>query len=149
MTKPRPPLTAHRAMGRIADFIGWDVCADIIDKSESMTRKLGDPDTGREISLRDAIRLDTAYLKAGGAEAPFFECFAARLGIAAAEPSGRTQLLEATSRAAKETGEAVGAALDAATCESPASQRRAIKEAEEAVEAMVSLLRRLQQGNDD
>ena len=55
MTKLRRPLTPYRALSRIADLLGWDGAADVIEKSESAVRTFSDPDTGREISLQDAI----------------------------------------------------------------------------------------------
>lgn len=144
MTKVRQPLTQYRALETVAELLGWETCAEIVEMSVSMTRKLGDPDTGRELKYRDAIRLDAAYRQAGGKAFPFFDCFGARLGIdtAAPLPTG-ADLLIGCSRAAKETGEALSAALDAASSGDPAAQQRAVREAEEGLQAMASLLHQL------
>lgn len=149
MTKLRRPLTPYRALCRIADLLGWDGCADVIDKSEWSVRKFSDPDTGREISLQDAIRLDAAFQRAGGSGAPLFECYSARLELELADTGDRQALLlDAASRAAKEAGEAISAALDAARrADDPAAQLRAITETREGLEAMQSLVSSLERGN--
>ena len=145
MTKLRAPLTPYRALTTIAALLGWDGCADLLDKSESQIRKLADPDTGREISYQDAIRLDAAYRRAGGTTAPLLECYAARLGLEASGPDDSRVLLAASSKAAKETGETVGAALDAAAlADDPALRDVAIREAKEGIESLHGLLFALQ-----
>lgn len=141
MTKPRKALTPYRALSKIADELGWDGCAALLEKSETTLRKWGDPDAEREMSLQAAIRLDAAYIRAGGTSAPLFECYAARLDLAAHHEVDRTHLLEATGKAAKETGEAVAAALDAAArTNHPAMLAKAIDEAKEGIEALHALL---------
>lgn len=145
MTKLRPPLTPYRALTEIAAQLGWDGCGSVLGKSESLMRKWGDPDAEREISFQDAIRLDAAYLRAGGGRAPLLECYAARLDLDADEREDQEQLLAATSKAAKEAGEAVGAALDAAAKSSdPAMRAKAVLEAKEGIEALHGLLFSLQ-----
>jgi len=145
MTKLRAPLTPYRALTRIADLLGWDGCADLLGKSESQIRKLADPDAGREISYQDAIRLDAAYRRAGGCTAPLMECYAARLGLEASSPDDKRILLAASSKAAKETGEAVSAALDAAALAGdPAMRDTAIQEVKEGIESLHALLFGLQ-----
>lgn len=149
MTKARRPLTPYRALCRISDLLGWDGCADVIGKSEWSVRKFSDPDTGREISLQDAIRLDAAYQRAGGNGAPLLECYSARLELELVHGSDRQKcLLDATSRAAKEAGEAISAALDAASrTNDPAAHLRAVNEAREGLEAMQSLVTSLERQN--
>lgn len=144
MTKLRQPLTQYRALETVAELLGWETCAEIVELSLSMTRKLGDPDTGRELKYRDAIRLDVAFRQAGGTGAPFFDCFGARLGIDTAPAPGCSfGLLAASGAAAKESGEALAAAIEAAHSTDPATRQRAIREAEEGVQAFVTLLNNL------
>lgn len=145
MTKIRRPLTPYRALSRIADLLGWDGCAEVIEKSEWSVRKFSDPDAGREISLQDAIRLDAAYRRAGGKGAPLFECYAARLELMADTTVDHAALLlDSSGKAAKETGEAISAALEAAAnSKNPATRMRAITEVEEGMEALHALHVRL------
>lgn len=144
MTKVRKPLTQHSAMVKVADLLGWDTCADIIDMSESMTRKLGDPATGRELKYRDAIRLDVAYREAGGNSSPFLECFAARVGFDGdgIDPQDAC-IIKSSSEAARETGEALSAALKAIASCDPNLLAAAVTEAEQGVQAMFELLHNL------
>ncbi|WP_288806302.1 phage regulatory CII family protein [uncultured Novosphingobium sp.] len=143
MTKPQKPLTHYRALRDVADHLGWDRCAAISDLSESMLRKMGDPETGREIKLRDAMRLEAVYRQDGGEGSPFFDCFAARLGVDTASTDAASCMIKASSKVAKEAGEAVAAALDAAGRGDHASKAAALKEAEEGLTAMVALVRSL------
>lgn len=149
MTKLRRPLTPHSALLEIVDLLGYDGCAEVTGKKEWSLRKLGDPDTGRDISFGDAMRLDVAFRRAGGTSAPFLECFAGRLGVELADEDDREKcLIAATSRAAKEAGEAISAALDAAArTNDPAAHLRAVNETREGLEAMQSLVCSLERGN--
>lgn len=148
MTKLRRPMTPYRALSRIADVLGWDGCANVVEKSEWTVRKLSDPDTGRDISLQDAIRLDRAYRRAGGVGAPLFEAYAAALELGGnGADQRRAELVAASSIAVKETGEAISAALAAATtAEDPATRLRAINEVEEGMQAFQALLISLRGG---
>lgn len=141
MTKVHKPLTQHKAMSTVADLLGWDTCADIIGMSESMTRKLGNPTTGRELKFRDAIRLDIAFREAGGNASPFLECFAARVGFDGdgIDPQDAC-VIKSSGDAAKETGEALSAALLAIATSDPAAVAKAVEEAEQGVQAMFELL---------
>lgn len=130
MTKLRSPLTPYRALTRIVDLIGWDGCATVCEKSEWTMRKYADPDTEREISLRDAIRLDTAFQRAGGEGAPLFEAYAARLEIERHSIENPDCLIGLTREAARESGEAIDAVLSLTT---GGNKHAALKEAEEAL----------------
>lgn len=145
MTKERRPLTPYRALARIADLLGWDGCAEVIGKSEWSVRKFSDPDAGRAISFQDAIRLDAAYRRAGGDGAPLFECYAARVDLLAGGDCAQAAcILDASGKAAKETGEALGAAMSAASsAHDPAARLRAIVEVEEGLEALQALRSKL------
>lgn len=138
MTKRRDPLTFHRALTVVAARIGWDRCAMITGRSERQVRNWSDPDADSEISILDANRLDKAFIAAGGDHAPFQLVYAALLDIAAADHD--TNLAMAAARAAKESGEAVSAMIEAASSSCPATRRRARQEGEEAHAAIASAL---------
>jgi hypothetical protein len=136
-------MTAYRALARIADLIGWDGCATVAGKSEWTMRKYADPDTEREISLQDAMRLDLAFGRAGGRGSPLFECYAARLYAEVdANPDDFGDLLHAVRDAARESGEAVDAAL--MTAASGRERHTALREVAEAVAAWVTILTRIE-----
>ncbi|MEM9965522.1 MAG: hypothetical protein AAGC58_09265, partial [Asticcacaulis sp.] len=128
MTKLRPPLSVYRALSRIADIIGWDGCAAVCGKTEWTMRKYADPDAEREISLRDAIRLDLAYRRAGGRGMPLFQAYALRLEIEEWHDEDGC-FIGLAREAARESGEAIDALLGLTTGGNP---RAALKEAEDA-----------------
>ncbi len=142
MTKRREPLTFHRALTVVAASIGWDRCAMITGRTERQVRNWSDPDADSEISILDACRVDRAYLSAGGDHAPFHQVYTALLDISAADHDA--DLVNAAAKAAKESGEAVSAFIDAATSRDPAKRRRAKKEGEEALAAIASSLAALE-----
>lgn len=138
MTKLREPFTFNRALTVVAAGIGWDRCAMITGRSERSVRGWSDPDTDTEISILDANRLDKAFLAAGGDHAPFGQVYNALLDIAVTDTDA--DLVQAAASAAKESGEAVAALIDAATTRNPASRRRARREGEEAMAALTRCL---------
>lgn len=142
VTIPRKPTTFALALHDIAGVLGWDGCAEVLGKSESHVRKLGAPDTEREISLRDAVRLDKAYLLAGGEGCPLLECYALKVGMQMpVRQISASTLLAGASKAAKESGEAVAAAIEAAgDMSDPKARTRAAREIEEAITEMTRLL---------
>lgn len=147
MTKPRQPLTPYRALCRIEEVLGWDGIASVIGKNEWHCRKMSDPDTGREISLRDAARLDAAFQRAGGIGAPLREAYDAALSSLSDQAVDPTDLLSAASIAAKEAGEAVAAAIDFARRAGCRTTRAAaINEAEEGIAALHTLISALKAG---
>ena len=145
MTLPRRPATFARALAQIADLLGWDGCAEVLGKSESHVRKLGAPDTERELSLRDAVRLDAAYRRAGGEGAPLLECYALKLDMGAPViPANQDCILTGAKRAAKENGEAIAAAISLATStDDPVARQDAIREIEESIAENTRLLARI------
>lgn len=147
MTKERDALTPYRALCEIEKVLGWDGIAQIIEKNVWHCRKMSDPDTGREISLRDAARLDAAFQRAGGLGSPLREAFDAMLDLMADQEANPADLLTAASRAAKEAGEAVAAALIAARRKDcPITRRDAVKEAEEGIASFHTLISALKAG---
>ena len=146
--KPRRALTPYRALHEIADLLGWDGCASVLGKSESMVRKWADPDAEREISYQAAMRLDTAYMRAGGTRPPLFECYAARLDLDGGDDGDLATMMEAVSTAAKEAGEAVSAAIDSVSRASdPSARARAVIETEEGIAAMQTLRHQLKRSH--
>ena len=142
MTIPRRPVTFENALWRIAGLLGWDGCASAIGKSESHMRKLGAPDTERELSLNDARRLDAAWRRAGGEGAPILECYALALDMGApTEPACPDRMIASAGKAARETGEAIAAALALATDTGNATARLdAMREIEEGMAELQHLL---------
>ncbi|OCC25331.1 hypothetical protein MB02_01275 [Croceicoccus estronivorus] len=145
MTIPRKPTTFARALTEIALLLGWDECAEVLGKSESHVRKLGAPDTERELSLRDAVRLDAAYRRAGGEGAPLLECYALKLDLRMPIQSASPHcMLTGSAKAAKESGEAVAAAIElAGNSNDPHVRMRAVREVEEAITEFTRLLTRI------
>lgn len=150
MTKQRPPLTFNRALTRIADVLGWDGCAHICGTAERTVRNWSDPDTGSEISIRDALRLDVAFQKAGGVGAPMFECYTVQLEMDGMRRAGDLDaLVTASAASAKEAGEAISALIHAARAgATDADVRRARIEGEEAITAITLNLNLLDQGGN-
>lgn len=143
MTKRREPLTYHAALTTIAARIGWDHCGALCGVTDRTVRLWSDPDCETEIRLLDAERLDRAFIAAGGEYAPFHRLFALRLEIAARTHDA--DLVHLASDAAKESGEAIAALLDASgRIDCPDARRRARKEIGEAIERMTDCLASLQ-----
>jgi len=143
MTLLRQPATFERALSKIASLLGWDGCAAVLEKSESYVRKLGAPDTEREISLRDALRLDAAWRRAGGDGAPLFECYALQLDMdSGGAMACANRMIAAAALVSKESGEAVAAALALASNMDDAKvQRKAAREIEEAISHLTHLMK--------
>lgn len=152
MTRERQPTTFECALAKIAILLGWDGCATVLRKSESHVRKLGAPDTEREISLRDAVRLDAAWRRAGGEGAPLLECYALQLDLGAAETTktNTSLVMAGAALAAKESGEAVAAALAlAGDMRNPKARLTAVREIEESISAQSHLLTRIMAGETE
>lgn len=146
MTKIRKPLTPYRALCRIEEVLGWDGIAAIIDKNVWHCRKLSDPDTGREISVQDAIRLDAAFQRAGGVGFPLMEAHFAQLAMMS-DPGISAPLMTALTAAVKENAEGIAAALTLVEhADDLQARRTAITEVEESIEASLALLFLIKQG---
>lgn len=140
MTKRREPLTYHYALTKVAALIGWDRCGAICGVTDRQVRNWSDPDCETEIRLLDAERLDKAYIQAGGDHAPFLRLFTLRLEIASREAE-RTCLAQQAGTAAKETGEAVLAMIEASNdLNNPEARRRMRKETGEAIASLTDTL---------
>jgi hypothetical protein len=107
----------------------------IVGRSERLVRMWSDPDADSEISIIDALRLDKAFLAAGGDHAPLHRVYAFQIDLEAS--TGDLCMTRAAASVAKESGEAVAALIDAALNPSDAqARRRARKEGEEALAAL-------------
>jgi len=142
VTKLRAPLTFENALTKVAADIGWARVAEIVGQAERTVRNWSEPDTTASISLEAALKLDVAYVAAGGEDPPFARCYATRLNLESlAACPGREELLASAARAAKEAGEAVAASL---TASHPRAGRPdyaiAERELEEALAAYTNLL---------
>lgn len=139
MTKRREPLTYHAALTTIAARIGWDRCGALCGVTDRMVRMWSDPDCETEIRLIDAERLDRAFIASGGDHAPFHRLFALRLEMAMR--GSPADLVQLAADAAKESGEAISALLDAsAKVDCRETRRRAMKEVKEAIDRMTDSL---------
>ena len=147
MTKRREPLTYHHTLTKVAALLGWDRCAAICGVTERAVRYWSDPDCETEIRMIDAERLDRACLDHGAAVPPFYHLNGLRLGIAASAPAAPT-VARAAACAAKESGEAVSALIEAVGSADPAVRRRARIEAEEAIAALRDALAALDKHDD-
>lgn len=135
MTKRREPLTYESTLAKVASVIGWDNCAAICGVGRRAISNWSEPDTQSGIRMIDAERLDRAFLASGGDHAPFHQLFALRLELAE-QCIANADFMKVASEAAKETGEAVSAFIDAASSADPAVRRRAREEGEEAIAAL-------------
>ena len=145
MTKVRAPLSFELALTKVAGRIGWERVTEIVGKSRETVRLWSDPDAGAGITLDKALKLDLAFRQDGGDGAPFLTCYALRLDAdAVALHADSRELSLLTARAAKESGEAIEAAIAAALPgASPQERARAELELEEAAEAVTNILSRL------
>lgn len=116
MTKRRPALSSELALTKIAGLIGWDRAAAIVGQAERTVRNWSDPDTSARISLDHALQLDVAFRVAGGeGPPPMLEWYAARLEADTTFACADLSLLSRKiAKAAREGGEAIAAAIDAA-----------------------------------
>lgn len=115
MTKRRHALTFENALSKVAGHIGWTKVSEICGQAERTVRNWSDPDTTASISLESALQLDVEFHKAGGQGAPFLVCYATRVDAERlASCPGVEALIAAAAQAARESGEAIAAALKAA-----------------------------------
>lgn len=145
MTIIRKPATFEKALQDISGLLGWDGCADVLGKSESHLRKLGTPDTDRELSIRDAVRLDAAYRRSGGEGAPLLECYGLKLDIdMPGAPACTDTMLSGAQKVAKESGEAVAAIIELSrNVHDPKALTGALKEIEDTISDLSRLANRI------
>lgn len=139
MTKARDPLTFENAIITIVAAIGWDGAAAAVGKSDRLVRYWSDPDADHEPSLSQALKLDAAYReKTGGEGAPLLAAYAYRLELEGPSLPNADALIERASKACKETGEALGALMEAARPGAgPKVRETAVRETAQAIESLV------------
>jgi hypothetical protein len=150
MTKLREPLTYERTLTNVAALIGWDRCAAICGvRSVEAVRLWGDPDCETQIRMIDAERLDRAYVDHGGDHRPFYRLYGLRADIADRDPPDHN-LAALAGQAAKESGEAIAAMIEASNSKDVRVRRRARQEIHEAVDTLktgLAALDRQEKGN--
>ena len=143
MTKVRPPSTFPDSVTRIAGRVGWQAMADAVGKSERAVRNWSDPDMDRLPSIAEALALDALYLSAGGGEPPILSLYQLLLDRASQAPADTISLARATAAAARETGEAIAAAVQAVPASDTSARLVADREIGEAIEALSDLRTKL------
>lgn len=148
MTKRRDPASFADAVTKIAGRLTYAGAAAAAKCSERTVRNWSDPGTRTMPSLADALRLDTAYMAAGGAKPPLMSVYALKLQIAGEAPADVHAIAEATGKAARESGEGVAALVAASRPGATKFERQAARrEALEASEAFANAAAQL--GGDD
>lgn len=140
MTKDRAPISIDGALARIAGLLpgGWAEMARITDYNERTVRSWGDVDRDEQINLPAAIKLDLAYLAAGGQEKPLYETYGYQLGLSMRERfADQFDILRLAADVVREVGEAQTALLEASLPDATQVDRReAQREILEAMEVM-------------
>jgi hypothetical protein len=150
MTKLRDPHTFENAMAIVAGKLGWRKVADICHRAENTVRNWSDPDTSAAVTLDAALQLDAEYQAAGGDGAPFHQCYSTRLeaAIIAATPC-REAIIDGAGSLAKESGEAIAAALIAARPGATLAESMiAEREIEESIAANTQMLKAIRAGRN-
>ena len=147
MTKARAPLSIDAALARIAGHLpgGYAEMAMLTCRAIRTVRNWGDPDTAESIPFDCAIRLDTAYIAAGGDCAPLFEAYQIQLELAQMERFAcNIALARHTAEVIREGGEAhsalVRATLPDATRADRAQAQRECAEALDILKRTMALL---------
>lgn len=137
MTKLRDALTFEDAVIKIVALIGWNGAAAAVNKTERLVRYWSDPDDDKAPTIEQALKLDAAYASKGGEGAPFLSAYAYQLELTGFGSSTSDALVHLVAKAAKETGEAVSALLEASRPGAPRQARDiALRESGEAIDAL-------------
>jgi hypothetical protein len=142
MTKRRAPCTFENALTTVAGALGWEEVARILGVAERTARNWSEPDTTANIRLGASLKLDSAFLAAGGEGAPFLQCYETQLELETmAACPGREALIHGAGVVARESGQAVAATLTAAHPAATATDIMiAEREHEEAITAHTNAL---------
>lgn len=144
MTKARCPSSFADAVTRVAGRLGWDGTAQAVGKAERTVRNWSDPDTGAQPTIDDALRLDAAYLEAGGGEPPMLAVYQLRLERAVAPVADTAELTASAAMAAREAGEFTAAMMAAAQPGASRLDRQiAVREGIEAAAAITATVQKL------
>lgn len=144
MTKRRVPASFQDAVATIGGFLTYPVAAEAVGKAERTVRNWSDPDTGALPTIEDAFRLDAAFIAAGGGDPPMLAAYAMRLERSALASADAAAIAASMKLAAKESGEAMAALVDAAQPGATEIARQlAAREALEASEAFKTAAQKL------
>ncbi len=77
--KTRPARSFERALRQIIEAISEEVAAESVERSVSLVRKWTDPDHPSSPSVRQALKLDEAYLRATHCPAPILSVYLYRV----------------------------------------------------------------------
>lgn len=145
MTLARDPLTFPKAISTIAGVLGYPRMAEIVSRSERLVRKWSHPLAKAHPTVAQGVTLDAAFVEAGGESAPISETYLQLLDREVSERvANRLALTVAVATAAKESGEAIAAALAVTNPGTgPREVHRAETELEEAQSSMAVVGRHL------
>lgn len=145
MTLARDALTFPKAVSTIAALIGYPQMAVIVGRSQRLVRKWSHPTASAHPTVAQGVALDAAYVEAGGGSAPISETYLQLLDREISDRvANRLALNVAIATAAKESGEAIAAALAVTQPGAgPREVHRAETEVEEAQSAMAVVGRHL------
>ena len=144
MTKVRAPASFEDAVTRVAGRLSWDGASQAVGKAERTVRNWSDPDTGAQPTIQDALRLDAAYLNAGGDDAPMMAVYRFMLERMAQPAISPEELAQSAAEAAREAGEFT-AAMMMASQPGACSRARdtAVREGLEAAAAITATVKKL------
>ncbi|ATC34146.1 hypothetical protein CA606_18415 [Caulobacter vibrioides] len=147
MTKRRVPASFQDAVATIGGFLTYPVAAEAVGKAERTVRNWSDPDTGALPTIEDAVRLDAAFIAAGGGDPPMLAAYAMRLERASMASAGAAEVAASMKAAVREGNEAVNAMFDALERGGDRLAREvAAREALEAADAFKSAAQKLVSG---
>lgn len=148
MTKVRAPASFEDAVTRVAGRLSWDGASQAVGKAERTVRNWSDPDTGAQPTIQDALRLDAAYLTAGGEEAPMMAVYRFMLERMAEPAISPEELAQSAADAAREAGEFTAAMMMASQPGACRSARDiALREGLEAAAAITATVKKLGAAN--
>lgn len=144
MTAVKPPMTIEAALARIAGQLegSWAEMAEICNRAPATVYAWGNANMGDSIPMDCAIKLDIAYMRAGGIGAPIKSVYDLKVDCANRMAfAEQAELASLTGKHIKESAEATIAQL---LCHQPGATpgdlRTAIRETQESLEATMDTL---------
>lgn len=144
MTAVKPPMSIEAALARIAGQLegSWAEMAEICNRALATVYAWGNSNVGDSIPMDCAIKLDIAYMRAGGIGAPIKSVYDLKVDCANRMAfADQAELASLTGKHIKESAEATIAQL---ACHQPGATpsdlRTAIRETQEAAEATLNTL---------
>jgi hypothetical protein len=133
MTKLRPPVSIENTLYFVLGELTIERAAAVTTRSIGYLRALSDPDKRERLTVEDAIKLDLAYIAAGGSGRPFHET----MGLLV-EAASATRFSDAAAigrhevEVARENGEACAALFEASVDPTDiGTLERALRESED------------------